>query len=634
MKKMTKAMLITALILGSVQWGGTPVHASKLDTFTLDEYVVTATRTPVELFNANANISVVTKEEIENRHYQNVKEALEDVPGVQIRDYGRAGYTTQNKIVINGSDKVLFMVDGVRMNQGAEPNLYELLNDMDNVERIEVLHGSASSLYGADAQGGVINVITKSTPENKTKLFIEGGDFSKTRMGISTQGTEKDWSYRLAFSKDKIGDAEAGNGEEIRQSNDSRNISMMVSRKLGDNGDKGNVSLAYDKFKSEYSYYDIPSYGGGLNEGTYELESYRLTFDYNFDDSLTNKLTLARNERLLHPSWGDTNIVSISVNEQLTKNIGDNNTLTGGIDYQEDKFNEGFDGSSWGAGYTNGNGQKIRNTGFYLQDYHEFTDKINITLGARYDNNDRFDSEFTGNGKVGYKFNDDTNVYVSYGTFFNTPTTYALFNSEYGDSSLNPESGETVEFGLNHKFDDTFTMRTHIFKRETKDKVVFNYAINKYDNLEDEEDAKGFDIQFKKKLSDKWDTSIAYTYTKTESGNGGQKVVNNFGYIPKHMVDISLGYNLKKFNANLTANGIFDKPGYETTNGKNFPCDNYWIIDLGLNYKPDINHKFYFKVNNLFDKFYANESNVKYGLPGEYYAMPGRAFFVGAEYSF
>ena len=478
-------------------------------------------------------------------------------------------------------------------------------------------------------------MITKSMPSNKTKMFIEGGDFSKTRMGISTQGTENDWSYRLAFSKDKIGDAEAGNGEEIRQSNDSRNVSMMIAHKLGDNGDKGNISLAYDKFKSEYSYYDIPSYNNAYAEGKYEIESYRLGFDYNFDDTLTNKFTFSRNERLLQPTWGDTNIVSISINEQLTKNFGDNNTLTGGVDYQEDKFNEGFDGSAWGPGYTNGNGQKVRNSGFYLQDYHEFTDRLNIILGARYDNNNRFDSEFTGNGKVGYKFNDDTNVYVSYGTFFNTPNTYALFNSEYGDSGLTPENGKTVEFGLNHKFDDTFSMRTHIFKRETKDKVFFNYDINKYDNLEDEEDAKGFDIQLKKKFSEKWDASMAYTYTKTESKNNGKTVINNFGYIPKHTVDISLEYNLNKFNANLTANGIFDKPGYEVENGNHFPCDDYWVVDLGFNYRPDKNHKLYVKINNVFDKFYANESNVKQsGVLGEYYAMPGRAFFVGMEYSF
>lgn len=647
MKKMTKAMLMTALICGTMHCCAEPVQANELNTFALDEYVVTATRTPVELFNANANINVVTKEEIENRHYQNVKEALEDVPGVQVRDYGVVGFTTSNKIVINGSDKVLFMVDGVRMNQGSEGNLYEMLNDMDNIERIEVLHGSASSLYGADAQGGVINVITKSTPSNKTKMFIEGGDFSKTRMGISTQGTEKDWSYRLAYSKDKIGDAEAGNGEEIKQYNDSRNISMMVSKKLGVNGDKGNISLAYDKFKSEYYYYEpIPSYiyGDPKSSGEYELESYRLVFDYNFDDSLTNKLTLARNERLLQPSWGDTNIVSVSVSEQLTKNFGDNNTLTGGFDYQEDKFKDGFNNGSWGPGYADGNGQKVKSTGFYLQDYHELTDKVNVTLGARYDDNSRFDSEFTGNAKVGYKFSDDTNLYVSYGTFFNTPNTYALFDGKYGNSSLTPESGKTVEVGFNHKFDDTFTMRTHVFKRETKDKVIFDYVLDKFSNLKGEEDAKGFDIQLRKKISDKWDASVSYTYTKTDGiDTYGNEVINNFGYIPKHTVDLAVGYNLEKFNANITAKAVIDKPGYEfipstgqTLPGiKNFPCDNYWVVDLGINYKPDKNHKIYFKVNNLFDKFYANESAVyQGGAPGEYYAMPGRSFIVGMEYSF
>ena len=94
---------------------------------------------------------------------------------------------------------------------------------------------------------------------------------------------------------------------------------------------------------------------------------------------------------------------------------------------------------------------------------------------------------------------------------------------------------------------------------------------------------------------------------------------------------------------NITAKAVIDKPGYEfvpstgaTKPGiKNFPCDNYWVVDLGVNYKPDKNHKIYFKVNNLFDKFYANESAVyQGGAPGEYYAMPGRAFFVGMEYSF
>ncbi len=636
MKKMTKAMLMTALICGTMYCGAEPVQANELDTFALDEYVVTATRTPVELFNANANISVVTKEQIENRHYQNVKEALEDVPGVQIREYGMPGYVTSNKVIINGSPKVLLMVDGIRMNQGAENNLYELLSDMENIERIEVLHGSASSLYGADAQGGVINVITNKKPHNKTKFFIEGGDFSKTRMGLSTQGSENGWSYRISGTKSKIGDAEDGRGEELKQSDDAKTFNAMVSKQLGENGDKGDITVSYDKYKTDFGYeimYDMfnPSKNGTMACGNYETESYRMLFNYIFDDTLTNRFTLSRNERLLNnPGVSVNNITSIGITDQITKQIGDSNTFTIGFDHQTDKFQDGY---AWDT--NNANGTKLRNTGFYVQDIHNFTDKLNLTLGARYDDNNLFDSEFTGNGKIGYKFTEDTNVYVSYGTFFNAPGVYELFNKTYGDPNLKPETGKNLELGINHKFDDTFIVSSHIFKRETDDKIVGSGPENgyKYINLDTTEDAKGFDIQLKKKLSDKWDVSAAYTYTKTEGYSNGNKVVNNNGYIPKHTIDIGIDYKLNKFNANLTAKGTIDKPGYESVKN-NFPCDSYWVVDLGMNYKPTENYKFYLKVNNLFDKFYANESAVNWGFPEGWWGMPGRAFFVGMEYSF
>ena len=105
MKKMTKAMLMTALILGAVQMGGTPVHASELDTFTLDEYVVTATRTPVKVFDANANISVVTREEIENAHYETLEDALRTTPGIQTLNYGNKA-SGASGFRINGATNV------------------------------------------------------------------------------------------------------------------------------------------------------------------------------------------------------------------------------------------------------------------------------------------------------------------------------------------------------------------------------------------------------------------------------------------------------------------------------------------------------------------------------------------------
>lgn len=642
MKKMTKAMLMTALICGTMYCDAEPVHANELDTFALDEYVVTATRTPVELFNANANVSVITKEQIEDRHYQDVKEALEEVPGVTVRSYPSPGYANSNSITINGSKKVVLLIDGIRMNQGAEKNLYELITDLGNVERIEVVHGTASSLYGADAQGGVINIITNKKPDNLTKMFIEGGSFDKLHMGLSTQGSENGWSYRIAGTKSKLGDAEDGKGNEIKQSDDAKTFNVMIGKQLGENGDKGDITVFYDKYNSDYQYTSMyslmhPQYNGKLVGGEYKTESYRMLFNYNFDDTLSNQFSVARNERiLLQPEevgMSDVKIVSLSLNDQLSKKIGDNNTLIIGYDYQEDDFQQGYAGT---------NGRKLENKGIYIQDIHKFNEKVNLSLGGRFDDSNLYEGDTTYSAKVGYNFNDNTNMYVSYGTFFNLPDTYALFSKEHGNSGLNPEQGKNIELGFNHKFDDTSVLSAHVFKRDTDEKIRTtwykdasgNYS-STYENADSTEKAKGFDIQYKKYFSEKWDMNFAYTYTKKEvSGD-----INDSGFIPKHIIDLGVNYKLNKLKTSVIVKGILDRPGLgETAYGNFFPAEDYWLVDLALNYKADKNHKFYFKVNNLLDKYYAEESAASPGWggdgPEDWWAMPGRSFIVGMEYSF
>ena len=605
------------------------VHNEDLKTYSLDNVVITANRNLELKSEANANISVITKEEIQNRHYQNIKEALKNVPGVNISSYSAPGHVTSNSVTINGSKKIVFLVDGVRMNQGAEANLFELYTNMNNIERIEVLHGSASSLYGADAQGGVINIITNKTPANENKITIDSGNFNRLHYSISTQGIDNNFSWYVNAAKDKLGDAKDGHGNKIIQSDDSHNVNMMLSEKLGNDGEKGSISFYYDKYLSKYKYQD-PFKGAQLDKGKYETEMYRLLLDYNIDETLTNKLSFYRNERLLSPSWGDTNIISFGVNEQLTKEFSDKNTLTTGIDYQRDKFAEGFAGYG-SADYKNMNGTILKNTGYYIQDIHKFDDKINLTVGARYDDNNLFDGKSTGNVKVGYNFNDDSNMYISYGTFFNTPDLYSLYNGKHGNSSLTPENGHTSEIGFNHQFDDSTSMSMHYFDRTTKDKIAYNYTTEKYENLSDKEKAHGFDIQLKKIFDDRWSSNIAYTYLKTDAGKNN---INNFGTLPKHTIDFSVDYNLEKINTNFTLRGVIDRPGSNETKSANYPCDTYWLADLGVNYQADKNTKLYFKVNNLFDKYYAEESNVTWGQPGDWWAMPGRSFVAGVEYTF
>ena len=99
--------------------------------------VVTATRTPVEAFKANANISVITKKEIEERHYQDLSEALRMVPGVYIGNYSVAGYDNSNNLKINGADEIVVLVDGVKINNVNNKISAVMLKNLDNVERID-----------------------------------------------------------------------------------------------------------------------------------------------------------------------------------------------------------------------------------------------------------------------------------------------------------------------------------------------------------------------------------------------------------------------------------------------------------------------------------------------------------------
>ena len=166
MKKMSKGMLMTALICGAVYMGASPVYANDVQEFTLDEYVVTAARTETKLVDTPANISVVDAKTIEERHYQDVSEVLKDVPGATVLD---TGIGTSEKVVrLNGDERVLVLIDGRRVstdmgltNSNRASVDMNLLPDVDLIERIEVLKGAGGSLYGSEAVGGVINIITK-----------------------------------------------------------------------------------------------------------------------------------------------------------------------------------------------------------------------------------------------------------------------------------------------------------------------------------------------------------------------------------------------------------------------------------------------------------------------------------------
>ena len=201
---------MTALICGAISFVSASAYANDIQEFSLDEYVVTAARTETKLVDTPANISIVDAKTIEERHYQDVSEVLKDVPGANVMDAGTGAY--ENVISLNGDTRVLVLVDGKRVgfasgtSTGAASYDMNLLPDVNLIERIEILKGSGGALYGSDAVGGVVNIITKKANISYGKISVAAGSqdtcdlsaiyaIKEGKTGITVSATKNKQGY-------------------------------------------------------------------------------------------------------------------------------------------------------------------------------------------------------------------------------------------------------------------------------------------------------------------------------------------------------------------------------------------------------------------------------------------------------
>ena len=202
MKKLaSKGLLMSALICGNVLWGGTTVLADEVQEYELDEMVVTATRTMKQIQEVPSSVSVVTAKEIEDRNVTSVQEALQYMPGVYMDQTAQGGISLRGF----GSTNVLVLVDGLQMNDTYQGAVNFNSIPVENIERIEVVRGAGSSIYGGHAVGGVINITTK---EAKAGTHIDAavsyGSYKtwKKSMNVNAKINDK-WSFGLGFENRK-----------------------------------------------------------------------------------------------------------------------------------------------------------------------------------------------------------------------------------------------------------------------------------------------------------------------------------------------------------------------------------------------------------------------------------------------
>lgn len=631
---MNRKIMAASLAVLSLSGGAFCVEAADMPVYTLDGIVVTASRVPEKKIDSNADVSVVTAEEIEEKHYDDVSEAIRHVPGVNIANQGASSQVgMSNQIYINGSKNVVVLVDGMRRNTNGNSlstaDIGDMVN-MDSIDHIEVLKGSASTLYGSDAQGGVINIITKRAKNDgvRTTLRTSFGNESREKYSLHNEGREENVFWNVDAGKELQGKYKDGWGRRVINHLNAEHYNVKLGYDLGNDSD---VVFNYEKYTSDYI---RPNYGTNDTaraRGKKDNDSVSLQYKAKLNDRLTNQFSIYRNNTHINDNYTtsylcDMKMRTTGISDQLTYTM-DRQTITGGFDWYKDEI-------PYYKGTPDVEGTSITNTAFYLQDKIDLTDRWNVTPGIRVDHHSEFGTHTSPSLSVGYKQNEKTNYYINYKSFFAAPSLYHLYSS-YGNKDLDPEEGNTVEFGVNHRFTDSLDGTFNVFHTHAKNLIDFDRTTSRYKNS-GKTNANGFSLSLNKEFSQHWNASLGYSYLHMQAKAGEN--INNDGALPESTLHVNVSYKADKFNASLDGRGVMNRYGSkESPEMRNY--SSYWVWDMAANYHFTKNATLFAKVNNIFDQFYTDVGS-SYGPSADptqwqgWYSAPGRNFEVGMQFTF
>lgn len=620
--------------------------------FAMEEYVVTASRTQTAKVDTPANVSTIDAAKIESRRYQDVAEALKDVPGVSVMDSGNGAY--EKAVIINGDSRVLIMVDGRKQSiasgtsSGRASFDMNLLPDVSNIERIEIVKGSGGALYGSDAVGGVINIITKKASKAYGKASMAFGSNQSRDAKLSYSAKTGKTGVSVSAAKTKQGYykyKDAADHSTKRWPDVSDYTNEKISLKIDQEINKAS-SLEFGVDYAKYEGHSATSLTNYVYNGTSysnrKIANIFAKYNWTLNENDEGYIQIYHNEydylcRKLKDNflYGDIDIKSNGVDIQQTISIKDNNKLVLGASYNKDDVDDVADHWALGAlGYHYNT--SITNKALFLNDTWEFVPTWTLNTGVRYDNHSEAGHKTTLSAGLNKRIDDNSHAYINWGQVFKAPNATEMFDPDYGNKDLKPEKGDTWNVGYETNVNDKTELAINYFQSSIDDAIAYDYTDYRMKNYSKQK-SKGMELSVKHELNDNWDLEASYTYVRVRNDNNdGNGFVRDLNYAP-NTYRLGVRYHDEKWNANLTMRAT---SGADTKSGYNYYGDwkhkfvdsSYITVDMAVSYKATKDWTVFAKGYNLFNKAYAEyagATNYRYDYPAQ-----SRRFIVGAEYSF
>lgn len=614
---------------------------------TLSEIIVTATKTETPYYAIASSVSVITSKEISERQLKTVVDVLRQEPGLSIIEQGGPGKLAQVFMRGSNTNHTLVIVNGVKMNDASSPNnAYDFSSmNTNDVDRIEIVRGPQSTLYGSDALAGIINIITKQGSVKQQYSFAsEGGTNGYYRGNISALGSTGILYYAISASKSGTDGISANSSKFGNHEKDGNKNNSFTSRFGLDISPITKLDFIY-KFSQSETGLDQSEIQGDDPNYTYKTEEHVFLggiktafFDNNWQQQFSASLIKRFSHSLDLPDLFHPNLSSdsynlahrVKINWQNNLNVAENNLITFGIESETETARTSYYSTGdWGPFNSVFPEQSIRTTGFYLQDQINIANSFFTTIGVRYDSNQKFGGITTFRIAPAYFLSTTgTKFKMSYGSGFKAPSLFYLFDPLFGNPNLQPEQSRGWDIGLDQNFDDG-KYNFNITYFDLKLKNMFGFDSNFRTINIAEASSHGIEFAASAININHFSLNANYTYTKAKDE---YKLSSDFDKPllrrPKDQFTIIANYRMnEKVNLNLQLRyvGERDDKDFSTYPAARVTLPDYTLVNIAANYKFFSHLELTARIENFFDKQYEEVL---------YYGTLGRSFYVGMNLSF
>lgn len=608
----------------------------------LETVIITATRSEQPAVVTPATINTITREEITASGASSVKEILRTHAGIQLQDNignGSRAVISMRGFGANAVNNTLIMVDGRKLNNPSLQGPALGAINPDDIERIEIVQGSAGVLFGDQAVGGVINIITRSTQEARSHLeTTRGTDDLESYQGFTSHRLDNGFGYRFSF-EDKHADNYRDNNEvdysnvfgrvehnselgqiflEHQEVNENLNVPGALSQTQV-NSDRTQVAPIHANDLSDIN--DSMTRIGG---------TYHLTTEWNLMAEVTDRES--DNPHIQWGGYGIQNTQLTSFNPRLAGKIpterGDM-LITLGFDREDSDYYRKD------VLLTLRGNQLIQD--YYAQVIYPASDKLSLTVGAR-------ESTVEQKEKISNKNNDDSKTITEVGASYQLNNSSRVFvrraeNIRYANNDetapgyapspfLKPQTGVSNELGY-ELIDSSYHLQATAYDMDIDNEIAYNPVTFLNENL-DASNRRGVILQATLDLTPAWTLSPSYTYTDAQL-TAGAFDGKDVPFVSKHMASLSLAYRSplhyqayldavytgKRYSVDDDANSFDKVPGYTVLNANVRWDIQQWNINL--------------RVNNLTGKQYSEYISYPYDYQ---YPSTEKTFELSAGYTF